>query len=69
MEDVKRSQLSVRIPEDLHQQVKVWCVINRVSIQDFVAEAMQLCLGKKEEDKQKQQTNTITLRKNTHHAD
>ena len=41
MEDVKRSQLSVRIPEDLHQQVKVWCVINKVSLQDFVAEAME----------------------------
>lgn len=47
MEETPKSQLSVRVPAELHQKVKVWCVMNRTSVQDFVAEALELLLSEK----------------------
>jgi hypothetical protein len=34
-------QLATRLPASLLQRVKVWCVENEVTVQDFVAKALR----------------------------
>jgi hypothetical protein len=42
---IHRTQLAVRIPEDLLKQVRIHCVETEKSIQDFVAHALANQLG------------------------
>lgn len=44
-----RLQLTVRIPESLHRDIKIWCVKHGVKIQDFVAVALEDHLKAKQE--------------------
>ena len=39
-------QLATRLPASLLQRVKVWCIKNEVTMQDFVAEALREKLGR-----------------------
>ena len=38
-------QLATRLPASLLQRVKVWCIKDEVTMQDFVAEALREMLG------------------------
>ena len=48
-EKPKLVNLNTRVPEDLVIEVKVFCVRNKISIQDFVTDALKAKLkGKKQ---------------------
>jgi len=45
------TQLATRIPKELHRRLKLHCVTHEIAVQDFVTEAIEEKLGRKQRPK------------------